>query len=425
MITQTEYLPRIADNLLKAKLSYSGAVLIEGPKWCGKTWTARQMAKSELKMQDPDNSAKYLQVANLQPSQLLLGDTPRLLDEWQMAPVLWDAVRYAVDERNDVGQFILTGSAVPTDNQTMHSGVGRIARLKMYPMSLYESRESNGAISLKDLFSAPETISAESKLSLPEIAFVITRGGWPAAVTSKTEASALARASEYIDQVIESDVSRLDNIEKNPERVRMLLRSYARNISTLASLKTIRDDVFTEYRDGLSDKTISQYLNILNRIFVIQDIPAWQPSLRSKTAIRTAAKRQFIDPSLAAAVMRLTPDRFFDEINYFGFLFESLCERDLKIYAEAIDGDLYHYRDADGLEIDAIICLRNGHWGAIEIKLGDTDYEEAAANLIALSEKVETKNQPKPSFLAIVTGQDYAYRREDGVYVVPIGCLKP
>lgn len=419
-----KYLSRIADKILADRLESSGAVLIEGPKWCGKTRTATEISKSQLYMQDPDKTLSYMKAADTKPSLLLKGEIPRLLDEWQMAPVLWDAVRFMVDQRGKTGQFILTGSAVPQDNVVQHTGTGRISRIMMRPMSLFESNESNGTISLSELFNGKTDIEAFSDLTIEQIAFAIVRGGWPASVED-TKKSALRRAVDYVEAVINADVSRVDNIEKNPVRVRALLRSLARNISTVATIKTIHDDIaMSDTDESISEKTISQYLNALNRIFVTENLPAWNPALRSKTAIRTSPKRQFVDPSIATAIMRLTPERLLDDFNYFGFLFESLCDRDLRIYTEAIDGEVFHYRDSSGLESDAVIVLNDGRWAAVEIKLGSKEIEDAAKHLIELKNKVNTQKMMEPSFLMILTGTEIAYRRDDGVLVVPLGCLR-
>lgn len=421
---ENKYLKRIADRVLQERLAASGAVLIEGPKWCGKTRTALENSKSHLFMQDPDKAVSYLKAADTKPSLLLKGDTPRLLDEWQTAPVLWDAVRFMVDQRGKPGQFILTGSAVPKDNVVQHTGTGRISRLMMRPMSLYESMESNGSVSLKALFDGETEIDNFSTLTIEQISLAIVRGGWPASI-GESEKIALRHAIDYVEAVINADVSRVDGIEKNPVRVRALLRSLSRNISTLATIRTIHDDIaMGDADESISEKTISQYLGALDRIFVTENLPAWNPALRSKTAIRTSPKRQFVDPSIAAAVMRLTPSRLLDDFNYFGFLFESLCDRDLRIYAEAIDGQIFHYRDGSGLEADAVIALNDGRWAAVEVKLGSKEIEDAAVHLLELKDKVNTEKMREPSFLMILTGTEIAYRRDDGVYVVPLGCLK-
>lgn len=419
------YLKRIVDGLLQERLRSSGAILIEGAKWCGKTATATRASKSLLSMQDPDKAPSYLKAADTKPSLLLKGDTPRLLDEWQTAPVLWDAVRFMVDKRGGLpGQFILTGSAVPKDGVVKHTGTGRISRLMMRPMSLFESLESNGEISLRDLFDGEKEIEGHSDLSIEKIAFAITRGGWPASV-GKDEKNALRLAVDYVEAVINADISRVDGVEKDPVRVRALMRSIARNLSTMATIKTIRDDIaLGDANTSISEKTISQYMTALDRIFVTEHLSAWNPALRSKTAIRTSVKRHFVDPSIATAVMRLTPSRLLEDFSYFGFLFESLCTRDLRVYAEAIDGQVFHYRDASGLESDTVVCLNDGRWAAIEVKLGAKEIEEAAGHLLELQAKVNTDKMKEPSFLMILTGTEFAYRRDDGILIVPIGCLK-
>jgi hypothetical protein len=422
-MSKKTYLPRLCDAELKLALESTGAVLIEGAKWCGKTSTATKVAGSIVYMQDPDNTISYQQMADTKPSLLLKGAIPRLIDEWQVAPVLWDAVRFQVDQRAEKGQFILTGSAVPPDNVTAHTGTGRISRLMMRPMSLFESEESNGEISLKSLFDGKQKdTDAESMLTIEKIAFVLCRGGWPASINLKG-LPALRMARNYVEAIIHQDISRVDNIEKNPERVRLLLRSLARNIATTANYQTIKEDI--EATDiSISDKTIANYINALRRIFVIEDLPAWAPSLRSKTAIRTSEKRHFVDPSIATAVMRTNPEGILTDFEYFGFLFEALCTRDIRIYAQANDGDVFHYRDKSGLEADLIVRLRDGRWAAIEVKLGQKQIEEAAENLLALSSKIDIKKMGKASFLMIITGGQFAYQRKDGVWVVPIGCLK-
>ena len=408
---------------LQLALKSAGAVLIEGAKWCGKTSTANNAAKSVVYMQDADNTMSYQAMADTKPSLLLKGNNPRLIDEWQVAPVLWDAVRFEVDKRAERGLFILTGSAVPPENVTAHTGTGRISRMIMRPMSLFESLESNGQISIGALFNGKQKeTDAISDLTIEQIAFLICRGGWPASIGQEKE-TALRMARDYVEAIIHQDISRVDNIEKNPERVRLLLRSLARNISTTANYQTIKQDI--EATDiSISDKTISTYINALRRIFVVEDINAWSPSLRSKTAIRTSEKRHFVDPSLATAVMRINPEGVLADFEYFGFLFESLCTRDIRIYAQANDADVFHYRDKTGLEADLIIRQRNGKWAAIEIKLGNKQIEEAAQNLLTLRAKIDEEKMGKDAFLMIVTGGQYAYQRNDGIWVVPIGCLR-
>jgi len=417
------YLLRLCDVELQMALKSSGAVLIEGAKWCGKTSTATHASESVVYLQDPDHAKAYQAIADTKPSLLLKGTTPRLLDEWQVAPVLWDAVRFEVDQRTEPGQFILTGSAVPMESETAHTGTGRISRIKMRTMSLFESKESNGQISLSALFDEKqENIGALSDLTIEKMAFILCRGGWPASISIEG-IPACRMAIDYVEAIINQDVSRVDNVEKNPERVRLLLRSLARNISTTSTFQTIRKDM--EATDiGLSDKTIQTYMNALRRIFVIEDLPAWAPSLRSKTAIRTSEKRHFVDPSIATAVLRTNPNGILADFTFFGFLFEALCTRDIRIYAQAIDGDVFHYRDKSGLEADLIVRLRDGRWAAIEVKLGTRQIEDAAKNLLTLKSKINEESMGKESFLMILTGGQYAYQRKDGIWIVPIGCLK-
>lgn len=417
------YLPRIADGMLLAALEASGAVLIEGPKWCGKTRTAQQVAKSVLMMQEPDKKADYLKTASIQPSLLLKGATPRLLDEWQIAPVLWDAVRYTVDQRDRTGQFILTGSAVPADNKTAHTGTGRISRLRMRPMSLFESQDSDGSVSLSDLFSGSVEISGINRISIERLASLVVRGGWPASVQDEGKV-AEKRARDYVDAVIHQDASRVDEVEKSPGKVQALMRSLARNLSTEASMGTLKSDMEGQ-DESITLPTVASYLNVLERIYVVEDLPAWNPSLRSKTPIRTTAKRHFADPSIATAVMGITASRLLEDFNTFGYLFESLCIRDLRVYADSMDGSVFHYRDKTGLESDAVVVLRDGRWGAVEVKMGAAEFDRAAENLARLAERVNTDKMREPSFLMIATATEFAYQREDGVYVVPIGCLKP
>lgn len=416
------YTPRICDRQLEMKLATSGAVLIEGPKWCGKTWTGMHAAKSSLFMQDPDKSAGYMRLADTMPSRLLQGEKPRLIDEWQEAPVLWDAVRFDVDRSGEWGQYILTGSAVPRDDmRPRHTGTGRISRLRMRPMSLYESGESSGSVSIRELFGGHADVDGESTLSVPDIANAICRGGWPEAVAKGKNSVQIAR--NYIDAVVNFDVQRVDGVERDPHRIRQLLRSYARNISTMATFATILADIQAN-DTAFSEPTMYSYINALRRIYLIEDIPAWKPSLRSKSAIRTSDKRQLTDPSIATAIMHADADSILNDFEYFGFLFESLVARDMRIYAQANDGDVFHYRDSNKLEADLIIRLHDARWAAIEVKLGSREIEDGAMHLCELRNKVDTSKVGEPSFLMVVTGGQFAYRREDGVYVVPIGCLK-
>jgi predicted AAA+ superfamily ATPase len=417
----SNYISRISDKLLKILLESTGAVLVEGAKWCGKTQSSLQIANSVVYFQDPDEGPGYLAMADTKPSLLLEGDPPLLLDEWQMAPVIWDAVRFAVDRRGLMGQFILTGSATPRDNVTSHSGTGRIARMIMRPMSLFESQESNGSVSLNDLFDGKTDIASKSTLTIEQIGHVICRGGWPAAVTSGKQSARIA--TNYVDAIINFDIQRVDGIEKDPERVRVLLQSLARNISTMATSKTIMEDMQVN-EASITDKTLSSYLNALRRLFVVEDVPAWQPSLRSKTAIRTTNKRQFVDPSIATAAMRTNAKGILHDFKTFGFLFESLCTRDLRVYAQANDGEVFHYRDKSELECDLVIKLHDGRWAAVEVKLGMKQIDEAAANLLKLSEKIDKEKMNNPSFLMVLTGGQVAYKRPDGVLIIPIGCLR-
>lgn len=419
---QQNYRKRLSDNELQSALNASGAVLIEGPKWCGKTSTAQHAARSSIYLQNPDKRAAFLAMADAQPTLLLQGDAPRLIDEWQMAPVLWDAVRYEVDRRRTVGQFILTGSTTPDESTIAHTGTGRIARLRMRPMSLLESGESTGHVSLRALFDGNQNLNGgQTTLSLTDIAHALCRGGWPATLNLPPHA-ALKTAQQYVESIIHYDVSAVDDIQKDPERVRVLLRSLARNTATTANFKTILDDLEASPK-GLSDRTVSTYMHALERIFVVEDLPAWQPSLRSKTAIRTSPKRHFVDPSIATAALRVSPEALLQDFELFGLLFESLCTRDLRIFAQSLDGDVFHYRDKTGLEADLILRLRDGRWGAIEVKLGQRAADEAAKNLLKLSDRIDQMKTPAPSFLMILTASEYAFQRPDGVWNVPLACL--
>lgn len=420
------YRNRIADDILKRKLEGKGAVVIEGPKWCGKTTTAEQIAKSVLYMDDPANKAQNITISETNPKQLLRGETPRLIDEWQIAPKLWDTIRFEVDHRGELGQFVLTGSAVPADtHEITHSGTGRFTWLMMRPMSLYESGESNGTVSLKEMFEGKEKIEGYADLTFERLAFAVCRGGWPQAIDMRNEI-ALDQAIDYYTAVVHSDINRADNIEKNPERVKRLMRSYARNQGSQVPNTVLVQDVANNDEASINEETVATYLKALRKIFVIEDMPAWNPNLRSKTAIRSSDTRYYIDPSIAVAALGLGPDDLINDLHTFGFLFETLCIRDLRIYADSLSGEVYHYRDKDGQECDAVIHLRNGKYGLIEIKLGgDTLIEEGARNLKAMEAKIDTDKMNTPSFLMVLTGiGNYAYRRKDGVFVVPIGSLK-
>ena len=417
------YIKRISDEKLELLLQAKGAVLIEGPKWCGKTSSAEEYAKSVLYMQDPDSSKANILTAKTKPSLLLDGETPRLLDEWQVAPELWNAVRFAVDKRRAAGQFILTGSVIPARTDDMHTGTGRIARMKMRTMSLYETNDSTGEISLRALFDGNPNTEGTSKLSVERLAFVINRGGWPEVAHESNERIALAVANDYLEAISSEDISKADGVEKNPDRVKSLIRSISRNISGEAKASTILDDLKTN-DEALSHVTIEQYITALRKIFIIEDLPAWSAKLRSRTALRTTAKRHFTDPSIAAASLRASPKKLLSDFNTFGFLFESLCIRDLRVYAESIDGNVYHYRDKNNLEVDAIIQLADGRWGAIEIKMGAGEVENASENLQKLKKAVDTEKMNEPSFLAVITGTEHAFQMDDGIWIIPLGCLR-
>lgn len=419
------YKPRVIDEAIARRLRSKGAILVEGAKWCGKTTTCEQHASSILYMSDPDRVRQNLQLADISPRSLLQGETPRLIDEWQIAPKLWDAVRFEADHRDGFGHFLLTGSAVPAEmEQVHHTGTGRFAWIKMRPMSLYESGESSGDISLKALFSTDEeSVFSENKMNLEEIAFLICRGGWPQSTFLEGE-DALLQSFDYFDAVVKSDISRVDGVSRNENRARLLMRSLARHQGTQAPNTTICEDIREDAE--FSKDTVVSYTNALKKIFVIEDCPAWSPNLRSKTAIRTSDTRYFVDPSIATAALGVGPGDLLNDLETCGLLFETLCIRDLRVYAEALDGSVYHFRTKDGLECDAVVHLRNGSYGLIEIKLGgDKLIEEGASTLKAVAEKIDTTKMKEPSFLMVLTATSpYAYQRPDGVFVIPIGCLK-
>ena len=432
------YKPRIADSVLARKLAGKGAVLIEGPKWCGKTTTAEQQAKSVIYMDDPKKVKENLLKADLAPQELLEGEHPRLLDEWQIAPQLWDTIRFDVDHRPGNGHYILTGSSVPVEeeeedeekqeeNKKMrHSGTGRYGWVKMRPMALYESGESNGTISLKELFNAPEKIYAKSSLSREDLAFVLCRGGWPAAIDLERDI-ALDQAFDYVDSVAKKDMNRVvDKVRRNPDRVRQLMRSYARNLASQAPYETIAADMQANEPKGMDAEIVSAYIEALRKLFVIEESKAWNPNLRSKTAIRTTNTRYYSDPSIGTAALGIGPGDLLSDFNTFGLHFEGLAVRDLRTYASGLLGEVYHYRDSEGLECDAIVHLRDGSYGLIEIKIGgESLINEGAQTLIKLRNKIDPAKMKNPSFLMVLVGiGEIAYRREDGVYVVPIGCLK-
>lgn len=420
-----EYLERISNQILKERLSARGAVLIEGPKWCGKTTTARSITKSEILMDQPELTTQYKELADMNPIALLQGETPHLIDEWQIAPKLWNAVRFEVDRRDEFGQFILTGSAVPPElDSSTHSGIGRISRFYMRTMSLYEQGFSTGEVSLQDMFDK-KIIYGKDEHTLEEIAFEICRGGWPKAarLSGKT---ALRQAIDYVDALIKIDINRVDGVMRDAEKANRILRSYARNIGTQANFTTIQEDVISSADETFDIKTLYSYINALKMLFVIEDSTAWNPNLRSKTAIRTSDTRYFVDPSIATAACGLGPKDLIGDLRTMGMFFENMCIRDLRIYADVLDGQIYHYRDKSGLECDAIMHLRNGDYGLIEIKLGgDRAIEEATENLLKLANKIDTDKMKKPAFLMVLCGvAPFAYTRKNGVSIVPAGCLK-
>ena len=421
-----KYRNRVVDTILQEKLEGKGAVLIEGPKWCGKTTTAEQIAKSVLYMDDPQSKEQNVNMAALNPKRLLSGETPRLIDEWQIAPKLWDAIRFEVDHRDDLGQFVLTGSAVPPDTKEItHSGTGRFSWLMMRPMSLYESGESTGEVSLSRLFEGKGEVDGESKLDLERIAFLICRGGWPRSIDMRDKI-ALNQAIDYYDAVVHSDINRADGVEKNPERVKRLMRSLARNQGQQIANTAIAADIAANDESTLNQETVASYISALKKIFVVEDMPAWNPNLRSKSAIRTSDTRYFVDASIAAAALGIGPNDLINDLNTMGFLFETMCVRDLRVYAEALGGSVYHFRNKAGLECDAVVHLRNGSYGLIEIKLGGEKLiREGVETLTALTESIDTSKMKEPAFRMILTAADqYAYRREDGICIVPVGCLK-
>lgn len=421
-----QYKPRIADKILERKLKGKGAVLLEGAKWCGKTTTAEQLCKSVLYMSEPGKREQNIQLATLNPELLLRGEKPRLIDEWQVAPKLWDAVRFESDHSKDLGLFVLTGSSVPPDmSEVFHTGTGRFAWVRMRPMSLWESGDSTGDVSLKALFDGDTNISGISNLDLERVAFLTCRGGWPLAVDMEDDI-ALDQAFDYVSAVEKRDIQLVDGVNRDATRVHRLLRSYSRHQGSQVNNSVIKADLIENEGDSIDIDTISSYINALKRLFVIEDVEAWNPNLRSKTAMRSSDTRYFTDPSIATASLGIGPSDLISDLNTFGLLFETLCIRDLKVYSEALNGGVYHYRDKNGLECDAVVHLRDGRYGLIEIKLGgDTSINQGAETLKTLANKIDTDKMKSPSFLMVLTTNgDYAYKREDGVLVVPIGCLK-
>jgi len=419
-----KYLPRIIENTLKKQLKAAGCVVIEGPKWCGKSTTAKRFAKTVVELQRKKVKEQYLLYLNHAEEKILEGEKPKLFDEWQNIKELWDLIRYDVDNNKGAGRFILTGSSVPVEDPDRHSGIGRMVKLVMRPMSLWESGESTGVVSISKLFEGEHTIPfVESRISFSQLAFLICRGGWPETL-DKDEETALLLAENYHAALIEEDITKVDDIKRNPERASKVLYSYARNISSLATNQTIQLDCSESPRELIDDKTLSSYTNALRKLFVIEDTPPWAPHMRSKTAIRSSNKRQFVCPSIAVASLGANPESLMNDTNTMGLLFESLAIRDLRVYAQALGGKVYHYRDSGGLEVDAIIQLKNKDWAGIEIKLGNHQIEEGATNLKILAGKIDTTKTKPPRFLMVLTGHGSAYRRDDGIFVIPIGCLR-
>ena len=421
-----KYLKRIIDDDLDKYLTMIGAVLIIGPKWCGKTTTAERHAKSVLKLQDKDNYKSNMMWADIEPSRLLKGEKPRLIDEWQVAPVLWDSVRTSVDDTEGYGLYILTGSTVVNEEEIMHSGTGRIHRLLMRPMSLYESGESNGQISIMELFDNPDLDinECESELTMDELIFASCRGGWPDSLHQKTREGKLFVAYSYLENICNTDVSAVDGIKRDPNRVRLLLRSIARNDSTLAKNQTIINDMNANFMN-ISRPTYYSYVNALKKLFVLEDQRGWSPNIKSKTAIRSGNKKVFIDPSIAVAALNANPESMEKDLNTFGFIFENLCIRDLNVYTNTYGGKISYYHDKSDLEVDCVVHLRDGRYALIECKLGRNRIEEGAKNLLKINKLIEKNDKvDNPTFLAVLTGGKYAYTRKDGVKVIPIGCLR-
>jgi hypothetical protein len=427
-----KYLPRVIDNELALRLQGLGAVLIEGPKWCGKTTTAMQQAKSVLKMQDPDMREGYLATAHTKPSNLLKGAVPRLIDEWQDAPVLWDAVRTMVDDRGESGQFILTGSNSVDNSQILHSGTGRISRLRMYPMSLFESNESNGEISILQLFNDPhyDIDGITSAMSVNDLIHSACRGGWPRTLTIGNKTERLRLATDYLDGVVESDILRVDGVRRNPSLARAIVRAYARNLSTLAKQSSLRKDI-EAFNENCSDRTLADYIDALKRLFVIQDIDAWSPAVRSATTIRRGTKRELVDPSIAVAALGLSPEALSVDLKTFGFIFECMAIRDLRVYTQALHGEISFYHDRYDLEADVVLHLADGRYALIECKLGSREIEEGAKHLLEIKSLVQEYNKKEvqvplrePDLLIVLTGGPIAYTRPDGVRVIPLACLK-
>ena len=417
-----KYMPRILDQTIKNKLEYMGAILIEGCKWCGKSTTARQFAKSYIEFQDPDKKIQYDKINQTKPSLFLQGEKPRLFDEWQMYPVVWDSIRVDVDHTGLKGQYILTGSARPSIDSVMHSGTGRISKILMRPMTLFESRESNGKVSLKDIYEGKE-IAAVSDLSFDNMLNAMIRGGWPASLNIESD-NKYNVAKDYIKSLLTEEIKTFDGSKRKPEKMNALLKSISRNISTTTSKSTILEDIKNNFTNDMSRPTLDDYMNALEKLYILEYVPATNLNLRSKTPLRTTPKLELVDPSLVIAALNLSKDDLLKDLNFTGFIFENMCIRDLKIYADSNDSTISYYRDKNNFEVDCILKESNGDWGAIEIKLGAGEIEDAANNLKKFKEKIDIDKYGSPKFLMVLTGTDLSYVREDGIYVVSIGTLK-
>lgn len=420
------YLPRLIENIMTESMKTNGCIVIEGPKWCGKSTTSERFAKSVVKLQKPATYNQYKIFANIGDDNLLSGEKPLLFDEWQKIPELWDYIRDYIDEFSGKGLFILTGSAKPIEDKDRHSGIGRIKKITMRTMSMWESNESSGEVSLKQLFNDAGNVSGKNQYQLKDIAYLICRGGFPSAVIEKNKDIALNYAKDYVNTLVSSDITSVDDIKRNPKRARTILKSYARNVSTAATMTTILKDIESNF-DTQDIRTVNSYVDAFSKLFVIDETESWTPKLRSKTAIRTTSTKHFVDPSIATAILDANPNDLMSDLNTFGLLFENLVLRDLKIYTQSLEGNVYNYRDKSGLEADAVIHLNDGRWCLIEIKLGGEKLiNEGALTLKTLKEKIDQVKMSKPEFLAVITASDsFAYKRADGVYVIPIACLKP
>lgn len=420
------YLPRLIENIMAESMKTNGCIVIEGPKWCGKSTTSERFAKSVVKLQKPATYNQYKIFANIGDDILLSGEKPLLFDEWQKIPELWDYIRDYIDEFSGKGLFILTGSAKPIEDKDRHSGIGRIKKITMRTMSMWESNESSGEVSLKQLFNEAGNVSGKNQYQLKDIAYLICRGGFPSAVIEKNKDIALNYAKDYVNTLVSSDITSVDDIKRNPKRARTILKSYARNVSTAATMTTILKDIESNF-DTQDIRTVNSYVDAFSKLFVIDETESWTPKLRSKTAIRTTSTKHFVDPSIATAILDANPNDLMSDLNTFGLLFENLVLRDLKIYTQSLEGNVYNYRDKSGLEADAVIHLNDGRWCLIEIKLGGEKLiNEGALTLKTLKEKIDQVKMSKPEFLAVITASDsFAYKRADGVYVIPIACLKP